>query len=129
MPTNLVDYGYDATLNSETNDIFALIDSDGQGQGTIQGCTMQLANPVDMTGQAAVAVAWTQYYRVFTGDAHYLEYSIDGTNWTSIQVNGEASANASDNPEYANVVIGGAANQPRFGLDLDLKVLGVCSGQ
>lgn len=113
MPANITDLGYDATLNSETNDNFALANSDGQGNGTTQNCILQLANPVDMTGQAAVALAWTQYYRVFTGDAHYVEYSTNGTDWTSIQVNGEASASASDNPEYANVVLGGAANQPQ----------------
>ena len=111
IPTNLVDLGYDAAMNSATDDSYAIANGDGAGQGSTQSCIMQLANPVDLTGYSAVGLAWSQYYRVFTGDEHYVEYSINGTDWTSIQVNGPASANASDNVEYGNVVLGGAEGQ------------------
>jgi hypothetical protein len=111
IPTNLTDLNYDAALNSETPTEFALVNSDGQGTGTTQECILQLANPVDLSGFGSVNLVWTQYYRLFTGDAHYVEFSIDGgSNWVSTQVNGAASAAASDNPEYATLNISGAAN-------------------
>lgn len=111
IPTNLVDLGYDAAMNSATDDMYAIVNGDGGGQGSSQACIMQLANPVDLSGYGAVGLSWSQYYRVFTGDEHYVEYSINGTDWTSIQVNGGASADPSDNVEFGNVVLAGAEGE------------------
>jgi len=113
MPTNLVDLGYDATFNSTSGGNFAIVNSDAQGNGTTQECMLQLANPVNLSGYSSVALVWQQYYRVFAGDEHYVEYSTDGgSNWVSIQVDGGPSANASTNPELASVNLGAAAGQP-----------------
>ncbi len=113
MPTNLVNLGYDATFNSTSGGNFAIVNSDGQGSGTTQECMLQLVNPVNLSGYSSVALVWQQYYRVYTGDEHYVEYSTDGgSNWVSIQVDGGPSANASANPELASVNLGAAAGQP-----------------
>lgn len=112
IPQNLVSLNYDPVFNSGSGGEFAIANSDGEGSGTSQECIIQLTNPVDLSGQTAVNLVWQQYYRVFTGDEHYVEYSTDGgTTWVSTQVNGGASADPSDNPEFASLNLGAAAGE------------------
>lgn len=70
---------------------------------------IQLANPVDLSGQASVAVQFQEYYRKFQGQS-FLEVSIDGTTWTTFEVNGSLAVNdGTANPETVSVNISSVA--------------------
>lgn len=101
----------DGILSTTAANGFALYDSDLICP-TSDNAFIQLANPVDLTSQSSVAVRFQENYRKLN-DQTFLEVSIDGTSWTTYEVNSTVAGNAStDNPENVEVNISGvAANQ------------------
>jgi hypothetical protein len=95
-------------INSTSGGDFALFDADGfPGTGYIT-----MANSIDLSAEANVAVEFESYYRNFQGTASF-EISVDGTTWQEFQVHGSLPLNESTtNPEVVSVNITNvAANQ------------------
>lgn len=88
---------------------WAVFDSDGLGSASsTHDAWVQLANSVDLTGFASVAVSFQQYNVRFQNN-NTLEVSTDGTTWTEYDVNTTTPENdASANPENVVVNISGA---------------------
>ena len=93
---------------------FALFDSDGWGSGTsTQNSWIGNANPIDLTGNAAVLIQFESYYRAYAGEC-FVEASTNGTDWTTVQVHQDIPLNsATENPVVVQVnmsgVIGGSS--------------------
>lgn len=101
------DFPIDGIESTTASNGFALYDSDlycGSDDAYVQ-----LANPVDLSGQGSVVVQFQQYYRNFQGQS-FLEVSTDGTTWTTYEVNGALAVNAAtSNPNNAQVNISSTA--------------------
>ena len=101
------DFPIDPILSSTAANGYALYDSDLLC-GT-DNAYIQLANPVDLTGQGSVAVQFQQFYRNFQGQT-FLDVSVDGTTWTEYEVNAALAVNdATANPAITQVNISGVA--------------------
>jgi hypothetical protein len=117
------DFPIDVILSATAANGFALYDSDLLC-GT-DNAFVQMANPVDLSGEASVAIRFQQYYSKFQ-DQTFVEVSTDGTNWTSYEVNAAVAVNAAtDNPDELEVNISGvAANQPQVWVRF--RFMGAC---
>ena len=101
------DFPIDPIESTTASNGFALYDSDLYCG--IDDAYVQLANPVDLSGQSSVAVQFQQFYRNFQGQS-FLEVSIDGTTWTAYEVNAGLVVNGSTpNPDNAQVNISSVA--------------------
>ena len=118
------DFPIDGILSTTASNGFALYDSD-LICGSSDNAYVQLANPVDLTGFGSVAVQFQQFYRNFQGQT-FLEVSVDGTNWTSYEVNGSLAVNAAtSNPNNAQVNISAvAANEAQVWIRF--RYMGAC---
>jgi hypothetical protein len=102
------DFPLAGILSTSAANGYALFDSDLYCT-TGDDATVAMANPVDLTGYAAVVVQFQQYYRNYQG-ATYLEVSTDGSVWTQFVLNGSLAGNAAtSNPDFAQVNISGVA--------------------
>ncbi len=88
---------------------YAYLNSDAYGSGNSQNA--DLVTPlIDMTGATNITLAFSHYFRSYTGSSATLSYSINGgTNWTVIQSWSATSAN----PASFSQVIAAVANQPQ----------------
>lgn len=88
---------------------FALFDSDDYCGGN-QHPTLTIANPVDLTGSTSVLLQFEQNYKRYY-DNVWVDWSTNGTDWTSIQVNADfgngGDAEPSANPELTTVLLNG----------------------
>lgn len=88
---------------------FALFDSDAYCGGN-QHATLTIANPVDLTGNTSVLLQFEQNYKRYY-DNVWVDWSTNGTDWTSIQVNADfgngGDAEPSANPELTAVLLNG----------------------
>lgn len=118
------DFPIAGILSTTAANGFALYDSD-LICGSADNAFIQLANPVNLTGQGSVALKFQQFYRKFN-DQTFLEVSIDGTNWTSFEVNASVAGNASTtNPLVTQVNISSvAANQAQVWIRF--RFMGAC---
>jgi hypothetical protein len=103
---------------------FALYDSD-LICGSADDAFVQLANPVDMTGQGSVVVTFQEYYRKFN-DVTSVDVSTDGTNWTTYVVNAAVpNGVTTTNPAIVAVNISStAANQAQVWIRF--RYMGAC---
>jgi len=102
------DFPIEGILSTSAANGYALFDSDLYCT-TGDDATVTMANPVDLTGYAAVVVQFQQHYRNYQG-ATYLEVSTDGSAWTQFVLNGSLAGNAAtSNPDFAQVNISGVA--------------------
>jgi hypothetical protein len=117
------DFPIDGILSTTAANGFALYDSD-LICGT-DNAFVQMANPVDLSGEASVAIRFQQNYLKFQ-DQTFVEVSTDGTNWTSYEVNAAVAVNTgTDNPDELEVNISGvAANQPQVWVRF--RFMGAC---
>ncbi|MBP9151298.1 MAG: T9SS type A sorting domain-containing protein [Flavobacteriales bacterium] len=118
------DFPLDGILSTTASNGFALYDSDLFCSAS-DNAFVQLANPVDLSGQGSVAIQFQQFYRTFY-DQTFVEVSTDGTNWTSYEVNGSLAVNATTaNPVEVQVNISGsAANQSQVWVRF--RFMGAC---
>ena len=118
------DFPTDGILSTTAANGFALYDSD-LICGSSDNAFLQLANPVDLSGEASVAVRFQQHYRKYQ-DQTFVEVSVDGANWTSYEVNDALDVNATtDNPDLVEVNISGtAANQAQVWVRF--RFMGAC---
>jgi len=118
------DFPIDGILSTTAANGFALYDSD-LICGSADNAFVQLANSVSLVGQSSVAVRFQEFYRKFN-DQTFVEVSIDGTNWTSYEVNGSMAVNATTiNPIEVQVNISAtAANQPQVWVRF--RFMGAC---
>lgn len=87
-------------------DGFALFDSDLLCSGN-QNADVYFSTPIDLTGQAAVAIEFESYYRAFQGNC-YVIASTDGMTWTEVQVHSSLAVNSSSaNPEIVTANVSG----------------------
>lgn len=109
-PTGGFSESYGPLESSSAANGWAMFDSDALGSNSsVQNAWIQLANPVDLSGYSSVAVVFQQFYTRFQ-DNVYLEVSVDGTAWTTYEVNTDVAGNASsDNPDLRVINISGAA--------------------
>lgn len=93
---------------------FAFIDADPAGDGSVQDAFIHTVDPVDLTGVDNVALEFYQVSRNFA-TTYFVVYSLDGEEWTSVQVNTGLSGNTNTaNPEYAIVdLTAQIADQPQ----------------
>ncbi|PWL32452.1 MAG: hypothetical protein DCO96_02605 [Fluviicola sp. XM-24bin1] len=79
--------------STTAGDGFALYDSDLMCSGN-QNADVIVAQSIDLTGNASVAVQFESYYRAYQG-ACYVIASADGVNWTEIPVHSNIALNSS----------------------------------
>lgn len=95
-PSGAFSNGMGAISSTTAANGFALFDSDRLGElngSAAQNGFIRTADPIDLTGVPGVLVEFQQLFRQFNGRC-FLEVSIDGTDWTSFEINQEVAVNA-----------------------------------
>jgi hypothetical protein len=104
--------GWSATPFASTSvaDGFAILDSDAAGQTATQDAYLTLANPIDLSANAAVVLTFEQYHTRFA-ETTAVEVSGDnGSTWTEYLVNEGVAVNASTaNPDLITLNISAVA--------------------
>ncbi|MCK4979030.1 MAG: choice-of-anchor J domain-containing protein, partial [Candidatus Delongbacteria bacterium] len=86
---------------------YAYLNSDGYGSGNTQNTDL-ITPLIDMTGASNVSLAFTHYFREYTGSSSTLSYSINGgSTWIDIQ----SWTTTTTNPVVFNQVISAVAGQ------------------
>jgi hypothetical protein len=101
-----------AIASTSAADGFALFDSDLLCSGN-QNADIYFTNPIDLTGQNAVAIEFESFYRAYQGNC-YVIASTDGVTWTEVQVHSGIAVNDDTGNPFvttANVsgIVGGSA--------------------
>lgn len=93
---------------------FAFINADPAGDGSVQDAYIHTTDPIDLTGVENVGLEFYQVSRNFA-TTYYVVYSLDGEEWTSVQVNQGLAGNTNTaNPEYTIVdLTAQLADQPQ----------------
>jgi hypothetical protein len=92
---------------------YAMVNSDGYGSGhPAENCALQ--SPVmNCSSYTNVWVSYNEYFRQYASSTGHLEYSINGTTWTSVYAaeTGLAQDEATANPNMVDVNLPNAAGQ------------------
>lgn len=114
-PTGFFSVGMGAIASTTAGNGFALFDSDAWGNDlSVQDAWIGNATAIDLSLIPNVRLSFEHYYRAFQGDC-FVEFSSNGTDWTSVQLAAEIAVNSStDNPRFdvvdCSAFIGGEAN-------------------
>ena len=83
---------------------YALIDSDGAGQNSVQNASIYYTGTINLTGQPFVVMTFEQSHRRYAESTYVIYSTNGGTTWNEIEVNAGMTTNTNTtNPDQVQV--------------------------